>query len=459
MSIVTSTPRAFAHVDLDQFFVSVERLLDPRLVGRPVIVGGSDPRARGAVACASYEARAHGVHAGMALRRAHALCPDAVFVPGSFAHYLERSRQVQALLEERVPRVIPRSIDEFDLDLTGTERLLGDPGALTEDLRAAIRARTGLSCSAGLAATPLVAKVAAAERKPGGFLRVPPGDEEAFLAPLPLHKLPGVGPRTEERLRELGLSTVGELARVDPALLQSALGARGAQLGERARGGAARLETGRAVILPFFAADTAAARREGGPGRAGQSRGGAPSDDAAGEDAGGEGAGRGPRSLSRERTFAEDQDDRRVLDAALVRLVEQAVAGLRVQGLRARCLAVRVRYADLRAVSRQARLPLDAEEQRVTALARRLLDRLLERRLRVRRLGVALSKLVVQHEQLQLFEGPRDRSRRALGQALDAIRTRHGFESVHFAAASGDGFAQRGATIAARHDATLGREG
>lgn len=434
------SPRpTFAHLDLDQFFVSVERLLDPSLRGRPLIVGGADPRSRGAVACASYEARAFGVHAGMALRRALALCPQATFVSGSFHNYLARSRQVLDILEARVPRVVPRSIDEFDLELTGCERLLGDPRALVESLRREIHAQTGLTCSAGLAGSPLCAKVAAGHRKPDAFLPIPPGGEAEFLAPLPLRDLPGVGPRTEERLRELGLSTVGELAAIDEEVLLAALGARGAQLGERARGGRPRLPRGRAVAVPFLGQDAT------------------PESLASQQEV------QLPRSLSRSRTFAEDQDDRIVLDAALLRLVEQAVAGLRVKRLRARSLALHVRYADLRVVSRHARIPREAEELRVVNLARRLLERLLERRLRVRRLGVALLNLVEHHEQLTLFEGPESRSRRALGHALDTIRGRHGFDSIHFAAAAadeqpleGEGLrwgtrqAQREATVAAR---------
>src|SRR5262245_22837453 len=135
----------FLHVDLDQFFVSVERLLDPSLVGRPVIVGGADPTRRGAVACASYEARGPGVRAGMALRRAHRLCPSAVFLDGHPEHYLDRSGRVRAILEERAPIVAPASIDEMDVDLTGCERLLGDPFAFATSLAREILARTGLT--------------------------------------------------------------------------------------------------------------------------------------------------------------------------------------------------------------------------------------------------------------------------------------------------------------------------
>jgi len=460
--------RIFAHLDLDQFFVAVERLLDPRLRGVPVCVGGSDPTLRGAIACASYEARELGVHAGMALRRARVLCPNAVFVSGHFDDYLERSRAVLRVLEERTPRVLPRSIDEFAIDLTGCERLLGEPEALIRDLKRALLQETGLSCTVGLAGTPLVAKIASATAKkaagsklPGlaglesavsvgassaeaswerGFLSVPLGHEAEFLAPLPLRALPGIGPKTEVRLRELGLQRLGDLARLDPEILRSALGAMGETLSQRARGGRPRLEVRRAVV-PFVGQDDGAKDllRDGLFGR--------PKEGTRQQQL--------PKSLSRERTFAEDQDDAQVLDAALVRLVEATVAGLRVQQLRGRSLALHVRYADLSTVSRHARVPKDAEEHQVLELARGLLSKLLERRLRIRRLGVGFLNLYSSVEQLSLFEGPKARSRRALGHALDRVRTRFGWESMRFGAGLSDAKTKevsRGATAGGRAD-------
>ena len=354
----------------------------------------------------------------MALRRARVLCPEAVFLSGHLDDYLERSRNVLRLLEERAPRVLPRSIDEFAIDLTGCERLLGDPHTLAASLREAILSEIGLSNTIGLAGTPLVAKVASARGKPEGFLAIPLGGEAAYLAPLPLRALPGIGPKTEIRLRELGLQTIGALARLDPEILRTALGAMGETLGQRARGGTPRLAQKQAIV-PFVGQDDGAKEllRDGLFGRQGEHE-----------------AKRLPKSLSRERTFAEDQDDALVLDAALVRLVETAVAALRVQKLRGRTLAIHVRYADLRTVSRHVRISRDAEEHQVLAQGRRLLGRLLERRLRIRRLGVGFLGLYPALEQLELFDGPQARSRRALGHALDRVRTRFGWESMRFGA-------------------------
>ncbi|RMG10012.1 MAG: DNA polymerase IV [Planctomycetota bacterium] len=397
------TSPVFAHLDLDAFFVSVERLDDPSLAGRPVIVGGADPRARGAVACASYEARARGVRSGMALRRAFALCPAARFLAPRPERYLACSRAVRELLAARVPRLVQRSIDEFAIDLTGCERLLGRPEEVVRRLGDVVEEHAGITCSTGLAATPLVAKVAAGQGKPRGRVVVPRGEEADFLAPLPLRALPGVGPRSEERLQELGLRTVGDLAAIPEEALREAFGAHGATLARRARGGEAR--------LPAPAAGAPWEPREA-----------APTDAAFGR--------RFPRSLSREHTFSVDQDAREVLDRALVRLVEAAVAALRAHGLRARSLTVHARFADLRVQRRSGRLPHEAEEREVLALARRLLERLLRRRLRVRRLGVRLQGLAPRLHQASLFEGPQFRSARALGEALDRIRARHGWAAV-----------------------------
>ena len=413
----------FLHLDLDAFFVSVERLRDPSLAGRAVIVGGSVPRARGAVACASYEARAQGVRAGMALRRAGALCPRAVFLAGHPEAYLDCSRRVRALLVARVPRVVPRSLDEFDLDLTGCERVLGDPLEVARRLREEVRTTVGLPCTVAVAGTPLVAKVAAGEAKPEGLCRIPPGEEAAWLAPLPIGKLPGVGPRTEARLLGLGVTTIGELAALPPALVRSALGGQGLALQDRARGGTPRLESlarGAASWLGPFAAGQALAQRP------------APDSKPDGADAEEE-ASPQARSISRQRTFGEDQDDAGVLDAALVRLVEDATAALRVERLRARSVEVSVRWTDLKDELRRARLPREGEEEAVLARARELLSRLLRRRMRVRRLGVGFHGLVPAHEQRLLFQGPAARSRRALGLALDTVRTRFGWEAVRFA--------------------------
>jgi DNA polymerase-4 len=414
----------FLHLDLDQFFVSAERLRDPSLFGKAVCVGGADPTARGAIACASYEAREHGVYAGQALRRAKALCPQAIFVSGSPELYVDLSRTVRRLLVERTPRVIPRSIDEFDIDLTGCERLLGDLTAYARSLQQVVRDETGLPNTMGMAAAPLVAKVAAGEHKPEGFHRVPWGDEAAFLAPLDIRKLPGVGPRTEERLLELGVRTIGELAALDADPVREALGNRGLELHARAHGGPRKLAPERPGAGSFA------------HGWALGGFGGAQAEEAARATTTAELL---PRSLSRARTFAEDQDERRLLDAALVRLVENATAALRVRKLRARTLTVSVRYADLRDVSRSRRLPREAEENAVLTAARALLEQLLQRRLRLRRLGVAFHGLSLAYEQLRLFEGPQARSQRALGLALDRVRERHGYEAVRFGGGLGAG--------------------
>lgn len=402
------------HLDLDQFFVAAERLRDPSLIGIPVVVGGEDPRMRGAVACASYEARAFGVRSGQALRHAHVLCPKARFVSGNPETYLQLSRRVRELLEARTPRVVPRSIDEFDVDLSGCERLLGDLGAYARRLQGEVLSRIGLSCSVGVAGTPLVAKVAADAEKPAGFVLVEPGGEAAYLAPLPIRDLPGVGPVSEGQLVELGVRSIGDLAALDPELLRRALGARGLDLGQRARGGLPRLPKVH-QSAGSFAIGWGLNPAEATPVEA--------SVEAS-----------LPRSLSRERTFGTDQDDRHVLDAALVRLIESAACTLRTRRLAARTLAVGVRYADLVDTSHSRRLPKDPDEAVWIELARELLAKLLRRRQRIRRVRVAFHGITLRPEQRLLFEGEPDaRNRQALGRAVDSVRSRHGWEALRWA--------------------------
>jgi DNA polymerase IV len=419
----TPTSPTFLHLDLDQFFVSAERLDDPSLRGVPVCVGSADPTARGAVACASYEARSCGVYAGQALRRAKVLCPDAVFVDGRPERYLELSRAVQSLLVAGTPRTLPRSVDEFCCDLTGCERLLGDPLGVARRLQAAVLEELGLPCSIGVAGTPLVAKVAASEGKPRGLLRVLWGQERDFLAPLAIRKLPGVGPVTEARLRELSVLSIGDLAGLEEGVVARALGGRGRELWERAHGGRPRLErasTGFATPWGQVPFRDLAAGKVGEPGDEGQ-------------EGGDEEGPHLPRSVSRQRTFGEDQDDRKVIDRALVRLVESAQAALRVRRLGARSVALHVRYTDMQEVSRRAAIPRGAQEEDVLARVRALVGRLLTRRVRIRRVGVSFHGLTLCYPQLELFEGPDARSRRALGEAMDTLRVRFGWDTVRLA--------------------------
>ena len=224
------------HVDMDAFFVSVELLERPELRGKPVVVGGR-PDQRGVVTSASYEAREFGIHSAMPLRTAGKLCPHAVFLDGQHHKYAEWSDRVAAVLGEFTPIVEMVSIDEAYLDLSGTERLFGPPLAAADTLLRTLTARTGLPCSGGLAATRLVAKVASDQGKPRGLTWVPAGAEQAFLAPLPVRKIPGIGKVTERALRVLGILKVEQIAAVEKEKLLKIFGQWGDALYRKARGG------------------------------------------------------------------------------------------------------------------------------------------------------------------------------------------------------------------------------
>jgi DNA polymerase-4 len=381
-------------VDLDCFYVSVERVRDPSLRGRPVLVGGV-PGERGVVASASYEARAFGVHAGMPLFQAQRLCPrETVYLHGDHAAYLEASRRVMEVLAGFTPQVEPLSLDEALLDLAGCERHHRSWLEAARAVHAAVRARTGLDVSIGIGGTRAVARVALALAKPGGVLEVRRGEEAAFLCDLPLRLLPGVGRRTLATLERFNLRTVGDLAVVPEEVLAATFGRSGVTLSRRARGLDADLDAhavgdGRARVLA-----------------------------------------RGTHTISRETSFARDTDDPRVVDGMLSYLAQRACRALRQEGLRARAVAVRLRYADFAHAEMRRRLPevsdVDAD---VLRLVRTLWPLCWKRRVRVRLVGVTLHGLEPRASgQLDLL-ARLDRGRH-LDDALDRIRARHGFGAV-----------------------------
>ena len=383
-----SAPRSILHVDLDAFFVAVERLRDSSLTGKPVVVG-ADPRGgegRGVVAAASYEAREYGLHSAMPIREAYRLCPHAVYLPGSYDRYRQAARAVRRVFRRFTPAVDPVSIDEAYLDLSGTERLHGPPAAAAERIRREIREETGLPVSLGLASSRTVAKIASELAKPEGFLHIWPGREAAFLAPLPLERMPGIGPATLEALKRFNLRRLGDLARLDPELLGLAFGERGPQLFARARG-----EDDGAEIAP----------REL------------------------------PKSISRECTFGEDTTDPVFCEAMLHYLAERACRDLRSHRMTARTVTLKLRYRDFTTVTRSATLATPTDGDRVVAgTARELFRSTYARRVQVRLLGVGLSNLVQAAPQLDLFANPRELAWERLLGPLDRLRSRWGFDTV-----------------------------
>lgn len=339
--------RRIVHIDMDAFFASVEQRDDPSLQGRPVVVGGPAD-GRGVVAAASYEARRYGIHSAMPSREASRRCPHAVFLRPDMARYREASREVFAIFHEVTDLVEPLSVDEAFLDVTDNHLGLVHGVEVARWLRREIKARTGLTASAGVAPSKLVAKIASDQDKPDGLTVVPPSRVRSFLRPLPVTRLWGVGPRMAERLRVLGLRRIGDVADADPKGLEEALGRMGPMLHRMARGD-----------------DPRPVR----PRRARKSRGA-------------------------ERTFSEDVADRGVMTTRVVELAERVAEGLRKASQSARTVTLKVRYADFTTVTRAHTLPEPTDEPGVVAAAAvSLLDRTDVDAHPVRLLGVSVSGL------------------------------------------------------------------
>lgn len=384
-----SDPLAVAsilHVDMDAFFVSVELLERPELRGKPVVVGGR-PDQRGVVTAASYEARKFGIQSAMPLRTAGKLCPHAIFLDGHHHKYTQWSDRVATILNAFSPIVEMVSIDEAYLDLSGTQRLHGPPLAAADKLLRNITRQTGLPCSAGLATTRLVAKVASDQAKPRGLVWVAPGCEESFLAPLPVRKIPGIGKVTERALRAMGIETVEQIAREPQEKLEKIFGQWGSALYRKARGGDSY----------EFLVDAEA------------------------------------KSISQNHTFGEDTLDENVMTATLSHLSQKACKRLRESRLAARTLTLTIRYAGFDTYTRSKTLPEAAQlDSDISAVFLQLFHEHRNRKRKVRLLGVSLSNMSHGGEQLDLLDAERRGKLEKLTQATDRLRDRFGFGAVQF---------------------------
>ena len=390
--------RTILHLDLDAFYASVEQLDDPSLRGRPVIVGG--PSNRGVVCAASYEARRFGVRSAMPTSQARRLCPEGVFLQPRFSRYGELSDRVFGIYRRYTPLCEPLSLDEAFLDVTASRALHGDGPSIAARIKREVRDETGLTVSAGVAEVKLAAKIATDLGKPDGLVVVPPGGVAAFLAPLPVGKLWGVGGVTEAALRKIGVNTIGDLARLPESAVSAALGADKAQ-GLRAL---ARGEDEREVVP----------------------------DEAA-------------KSVGGEETFEQDLVGEVALARALLLQAGRVGRRLRVAGLRGRVVTLKVKYADFTQVTRRVTLPAPTDDDRlIYRTARDLLARI-EAGRPVRLAGVTVSGFdeaaaAAPADQLDLFAGPAeaaggaapgaDPRRRALHAALDKLADKYGERTV-----------------------------
>ena len=371
--------RSILHMDLDTFFVSVERLMDGRLNNKPIIIGGTGDR--GVVAACSYETRAFGVHSAMPMRMARDLCPEAIIIRGNSANYSKYSNLVTDVIKEQVPVYEKTSVDEFYADLTGMDRFFGT-FKFSSELRDRVIKETGLPISFGLSINKTVSKVATGEAKPNNKIYIEKGLERPFLAPLSVRKIPMVGEKTYQTLRNLGVRRIQTLQEMPLEMMQSVMGKHGSVIWHKAQG------VDQSPVVPY------------------QER----------------------KSISTERTFAKDTIDVVKLEGIIVAMTENLAYQLRRGDKLTSCITVKIRYSDFNTHTLQARIPYTAADHVLIPKVKELFKRLFERRLLVRLIGVRFSHLVGGGYQMNLFEESEELSN--LYAAMDHVRQRFGDRSV-----------------------------
>jgi len=378
--------KTILHLDLDTFFVSVERLLDSELQNRPLVVGGTSDR--GVVAACSYETRGFGVHSGMPMKMARELCPEAVVIKGNAGTYSKHSDMVTDIIKEQVPLFEKSSIDEFYADLSGMDRFFGCYQYASE-LRQRITKETGLPISFGLSVNKVVSKVATNEAKPNNQLKVDFGYEKPFLAPLSIKKIPMVGDKTYQTLRNLGLRKVKTVQEMPMDLMQRVLGKNGVVIWKRSNG------VDNTPVIPFCER----------------------------------------KSISNERTFDKDTIDVVKLRSILLAMTENMAFQLRRGEKLTACIAVKIRYSDFNTYTKQMRIPYTSADHILIPKILELFKTLYNRRLLVRLVGIRFSHLVSGNYQINLFDDTEEALN--LYTAMDRMRERYGDKSVVRASAMG----------------------
>ena len=372
-------------MDLDTFYVSVERLIDSRLVGKPVMLGGVGDR--GVVASCSYEARTFGVHSGMSMKMARNLCPQGIVIKGNSGTYSKYSKMVTEVVRETVPIVEKSSIDEFYLDLTGMDKFFGCY-KLASELRTRITKETGLPISFGMSANKTVSKVATGEAKPDGQLKIGSGEEKPFLGPLSVKKIPMIGKKTAFMLNRMGVQKIYTLQEMPLELLEKAFGKNGKMMWQKANG------IDNSPLIPYHE----------------------------------------KKSISTERTFMKDTIDTRKLKDMVVAMVEQLAYELRHGKRVCSNISIKLRYSDFQTVSKQKSIPYTAADHTLIAHAKGIFDTLYSRRVRIRLVGVRMGDLAGGGHQIDLFND--DDRIIDLYQAMDKMKARYGANAVRRSVAS-----------------------
>jgi DNA polymerase-4 len=371
--------RNILHLDLDTFFVSVERLSNPSLHHKPVLIGGSSDR--GVVASCSYEARRFGVHSAMPMKMAKQLCPEAILVKGDMEQYSKYSDMVTEIIKDKVPVYEKTSIDEFYVDLTGMDRFYGCY-KMASELRQNIIKETGLPISFGMSANKTVSKIGTGEAKPNGQKEIPHGSEKVFLAPLSIKKIPMVGDKTYQLLRSLGIQKVKTVQEMPLKMMERVLGENGTSLWKKANG------IDNSPVVPYSER----------------------------------------KSISTERTFDHDTIDVYKLKALLTSMTEKLTFQLRNEHKLTGSVAVKVRYSDFNTYTMQLKIPYTSLDHVLIEKVKELFDKIYQKRLLVRLIGVRLSHLVHGSHQFTLFENTQNMIQ--LYHALDRMRNRYGKYAV-----------------------------
>lgn len=375
--------RSIVHMDLDTFFVSCERLLDSRLIGKPVLIGGTSDR--GVVASCSYEARTFGVHSAMPMRMAKQLCPEAIILRGDAGTYTKFSQNVTEVIKDTVPMYEKSSIDEFYIDLTGMDRFFGCH-KLASELRQRIIKETGLPISFGLSLNKTVSKIATGEAKPNNEIRILSGDEKPFLAPLSVKKIPMVGDVTYKSLCDLGIKQIKTVQEMPMELMYKVLGKNGLSIWSKANG------IDNSPVIQY------------------QER----------------------KSISTERTFNKDTTDVAKLKGIIIAMAENLAYQLRRGNKLTACVTFKIRYSDFQTYTQQQRIPYSAMDHNIIPVVLDLYKKLYHRRLLVRLIGVKFSHLVEGGHQVNLFDD--DTKYLNLNTAIDKMRERYGDRAVVSAA-------------------------